>query len=82
MLIYFLTVIFVLSIFITKFIKNYIQVDIYKFLEIVVNVEENSNKTLTLLKIYLNKLKLNLIFNNIELLLVKNLETKLVKKIK
>jgi len=82
MLIYFLVIVFCLSIFLSNFLSNFLKNDISKFLEIVVSIEENSNKIIFLLKNYLLKLKFNSVLNNIEFLLLKNLEIKLVKKIK
>lgn len=82
MLIYFLVIVFCLSIFLSNFLSNFLKNDISKFLEIVVSIEENSNKIIFLLKNYLFKLKFNSVLNNIEFLLLKNLEIKLVKKIK
>jgi len=82
MLIYFLIIVLCLSIFFSNFLKKFLKNDILKFLEVILNIEDNSNKIIFFLKNYLLKLKLNLIINNIEYLLLKNIEIKLIKKIK
>lgn len=82
MLIYFLIITVVLFFLIKNLINSLIRDDLTKFLQIILNIEENTNKIINILKKYLIKLQLNLVINNLELLLLKNLEVKLFKKIK
>lgn len=82
MLVYFLIIAISLSIFLSRFLSNFLRNDLLKFIEILINIEDNSNKIIFFLKNYLLKLKLNLVINNLEFLLLKNLEIKLIKKIK
>jgi hypothetical protein len=82
MLIYFLIITSILFFFCNNFITTVIKEDLNKFLQIIYLIEENSNKIIFSLKNYLLKLQLNIVMSNLEFLLLKNLEVKLLRKIK
>lgn len=82
MLIYFLLVSLFLFFFSRKFIKNLLEQDLKKLLSIAVNMEIEGEKTLDFLKTSFEKLKNNLAHTYIEFLILKNLELKLINKIK
>jgi hypothetical protein len=82
MLIYFLIIILGLFISLNFFLKSIISKDLIKFITLVCEIEDESNTIITLLKNFLIKLKVNSLCNQLEFLLLKNLEVKLIKKIK
>jgi len=82
MLIYFLIISISLIIFLKSFLNTVLLNDLKKFLLLITESELESNKNFEFLREYLLKLKINNVQNQLELLLLKNLELKLVKKIK
>jgi len=82
MLIYFLLVILVIFFFSKKILKNLLDQDLHKLLVIAVNIEIEGEKILEVIKNSYKKLKINLAQTCLEFLILKNLELKLLNKIK
>jgi len=82
MLIYFLIIAISLFFFLKSFFKTLLQKDMRTFISIVCEIEEQGNNAIMLLKNFLVKLQVNTLTNQLEFLLLKNLEVKLIKKIK
>ena len=81
MLIYFLLISLSLFFFLKNFLNQLFQQDLKNFLSLVLEIEIEGEKNLNFYKFYINKLRLNSIFNQLELILIKNLEIKLIKKL-
>ncbi len=81
MLIYFLLISLGLFVFLKNFLNKLLQQDLKNFLSLTLELELEGEKNLNFYKFYLNKLRTNSIFNQLELILVKNLEIKLIKKL-
>jgi hypothetical protein len=82
MLIYFLLISLGLFFFIKTLLRQLLENDLKKFLSLLLEIEIGGEKNLESLKTFLLKLRLNTTINHLELLLLKNIELKLIKKIK
>ncbi len=82
MLIYFLVISSLIFSFVKVALNDYINKDIKKFIQLIIEIENYSNESLKILISYLLKLKTNFTASILEQLLFKNLEIKTVKRIK
>ena len=80
MLIYFIFISIAIFFFARSFLFNFLNDDLQKFLTILLQIEWEGEKTLLFFKQFLIKLKNFLISTQLEFLLVKNFELKLLKK--
>lgn len=82
MLVYFLVISSLIFFFTRAILIDLINKDIKKFIQFIIEIEEESNNSIKILISYLFKLKNNFTLNTVEHLLIKNLELRSAKRIK
>jgi hypothetical protein len=82
MLIYFLLIAFSLTLVLKSLLRGALETDLTKFLIVVLEIEMGARRNLILLNSYVEKLRIDTIANHLTLVLLRNLELKIIKKFK
>jgi hypothetical protein len=82
MLMYFLLIAFSLTLVLKSLLKGALETDLTKFLVVVLEIEMGARRNLILLSSYAEKLRIDTIANHLTLVLLRNLELKIIKKFK